>query len=265
MANIESNVEFPNQLPVPPIDMVMPETPNLVFTVLNFVVLGIVAAMLLRSSFRQWTPIPILFLVGGMLAYVTEPFFDMMVGAWYPQHGTDSFLRAFNVRVPVWVIGPWGFYIGGQAYLVYMKFFHGMRSDWLWKMFPIFWITNVMFEIPGLQLGVYTYYGPQAFKIGGFPLWMGVANACMPILIGAVVYSIRSFLTGPRAWLLVPMMPMLAVASGGTIGWPMWFALNSGFTETGTMIVTGVVVAQACLMITIVNHFLAKDKAVAIS
>jgi hypothetical protein len=234
--------------------MVMPALPNLIFTILNFSILFIVACFLLRSCFRQGTPQPLLFLIGGMISYVTEPFFDLMVCAWYPEIGTDSFLRAFNVSVPTWVIAPWGFYIGGQAYWVFRKFTEGMTASTLWKLFPIFWFTNVAFEIPGLQLGVYTYYGPQAFKVFGFPLWMGMANATMPIVIAAVAYALRDFLSGPRVWLTVPLVPMAGLAAGAGVGWPMWFALNSGMTETGTMLATIPVFGFACLVLLIITH-----------
>ena len=70
--------------------MVMPVVPNMIYAVLNGVILVIVAGYLIRASMRLGTPIPILFLIGGICGYVTEPLFDHLVLAWYPQAGAAS-------------------------------------------------------------------------------------------------------------------------------------------------------------------------------
>ena len=108
-----------NQFPTPPVEMVMPQTANQIFTVANLAILAIFAIVLGRECVRSRSPLPILFLLGGMLGVFTEPFFDLMVCAWYPQVNSElSVVHAFNVAVPIWLIAPWGFYIGGQAYYV---------------------------------------------------------------------------------------------------------------------------------------------------
>ena len=80
---VEIMASLPNQFPVPPVDMLMPQLLNLIFTMANFSILLVVAIFLLRSCKRDNTPLPMLFLFGGMFGYIT-----------------DSFLRAFNISVP---------------------------------------------------------------------------------------------------------------------------------------------------------------------
>ena len=245
---------LPSQFPTPPVDMVMPELANTIVTIANFSVLVIVAIFFLRTCSRLKTPLPILFLIGGAIGYLTEPFIDLMVLVWYPEIGTNSFLRLFNVSVPIWVLAPWSFYIGGQAWWVYKKFSEGMTIETLWKFFPLFWVTNVMIEIPALQFDLYTYYGPQAFKVFGFPLWMGFANACVPILTGGVVYLLRDYLVGPRIYLTPLFVPLCALTAQACVGWPMWFTLNSGASETATMIATIPALGFACLLISVIGY-----------
>lgn len=238
------------QFPTPPVEMVMPALANQIFTIANLAILALFAIVLGRESVRSKSPLPILFLLGGMLGVFTEPFFDVMVCAWYPQVNSGlSVVHAFNVEVPIWLIAPWGFYIGGQAYYVYRALVRRMRPTTLWLLFPIFWFTNVAFEIPGLQLGVYTYYGPQSFKVFGFPLWMGLSNAVMPITIAVVIYALRPILVGRRVWLALPIVPLAGLAGGAAVGFPMWWALNSGAGTAATLLATFVVFAIACLLL----------------
>ena len=124
------------------------------------------------------------------------------------------------------------------------------------------WFTNVAFEIPGLQLGLYTYYGPQAFEVFGFPLWMGLANALMPITIGASIYVLGDFLSRKswHVWLAIPIVSASGLAGGAVVGWPMWFALNSGYGVAGTQIATGVVLAFAVLIVYIMTTMLCRDQ-----
>jgi hypothetical protein len=239
-----------NQLPTPPLDMVMPQLANQVFTVANLAILAIFAVILGRECVRFRSPLPILFLLGGMLGVFSEPFFDLMVCAWYPQVDSGvSIVHAFNVEVPIWLVAPWGFYIGGQAYYVYRALVRGLHPTKLWLLLPIFWFTNVAFEIPGLLLGVYTYYGPQAFTVFGFPLWMGLSNAIMPITIAVVIYAIRPILVGYRVWLALPIVPLAGLAGGAFVGFPMWWALNSGAGSAATLPATFAVSAIACLLL----------------
>ena len=94
--------------------------------------------------------------------------------------------------------------------------------------YGLFWLANFALEMPGLNLGIYQYYGDQPFKLFGFPLWMAMTNAVMPLLGGALLNLFKDVLTGPRVLLAIPMMPMVTGMPQIAIGWPTWLALNSG-------------------------------------
>jgi hypothetical protein len=228
-------------MPTPPIDMLMPVQANFWFTVIAYSVFAVVIIVMLRRSIKDSSILPLCFLAGGTLSFLTEPFFDVVVCAWYPSLNTTSFYSAFGVSIPLWLIPAWGIYMGAQTFYVYEAFKKGISFGRLIVLFPIFWLTNVSFEIPGLLLGIYTYYGPQPLKIFGFPAWMGMSNAIMPIIIATVFYVLRAHISGARALLIVPMYPGISIAAGGIAAWPMWLTLNSGFTATQNIITTGVV------------------------
>lgn len=247
-------------MPIPPYDMLMPAQANLWFTVIAYLCYFVVAGLLVRKSVADSTVVPLCFLLGGSLSFLTEPFFDIVVCAWYPNLNTPLYYTAFGVSVPLWLIPAWGIYMGGQTYLVFESMKSGVSPSRLFALFPIFWLTNVSFEIPGLLLGIYTYYGPQAFKIYGFPAWMGMSNAIMPIVIATVFYMLRSHFTGPRALFMIPLYPGVSVAAGGIAAWPMWLSLNSGFSAQANAVVTCVVLGLCLLTLQVCGRLVSTTK-----
>ena len=115
--------------------------------------------------------------------------------------------------------------------------------------YGLFWLANFALEMPGLNLGIYYYYGDQPFKLLGFPLWMAMTNAVMPILAGAVLNLFKDVLTGPRVLLAIPLMPMITATPQIAIGWPTWLALNSG---GGPMVTHAAALVSLGLSITVV-------------
>jgi hypothetical protein len=216
-----------NQIPVPPVDMVMPSI-NSVVALANFGVLAVVAVLVAREARRTQSWVPLLILLGAALASLQEPIYDIVGAVWYPEHGTVAFNRAFNVSIPLWLIPGYAWYIGGLGNFMYRKMQRGALHRPLWQYYLLFWLANFALEMPGLNLGIYRYYGEQPFRVLGFPLWMAVTNALMPLLIGSLFNRLRGILVGPAALLAVVLVPMVVGAAQIAAGWPTWLALNSG-------------------------------------
>lgn len=217
-----------NQIPVPPVDMIMPGTANDVIAIINYAVLAIVAFLMLRDGRRTRSLLPLFCLLGGMVAFLMEPIYDIVGSVWYPQYGQTPLFRAFNYSIPVWMQPAYAWYIAGQGYWMYKKFQAGLRVAQLWRLYALFWISNMLLELPGLMLGIYYYYGPQPFKFFGFPLWMAMTNSLMPILLGITFLSLREVLSGRRVWMTAPLVPMVIGTCQIAAGWPTWLALNAG-------------------------------------
>ncbi len=217
-----------NQIPAPPLDMIMPATANNTVAIANYSVLLVVAILMLRDGRRTRSLLPLFCLIGGAASSFMEPIYDVVGNVWYPEHGQTPIFRAFNYSIPLWMLPAYTWYIVGQGYWMYKKFQQGMRPGQLWRFYFLFWLSNLVLEVPALALGIYVYYGPQPFKVFGFPLWMAMTNSLMPILLGAAFYSLRNIFSGVRAWLAVPIVPMGVGAAQIMAGWPTWLALNSG-------------------------------------
>jgi len=217
-----------NQIPVPPVDMLMPKTANVAVAAINYTALVIVTVIMLRDGKRTQSWLPFFCMLGGVFSFLMEPIYDIVGSVWYPQYGQTPLFRAFNDSIPAWMLPAYAWYIGGQGYWMYKKFQSGLQVDQLWRFYALFWLSNLVLELPGLNLGIYQYYGAQPFKLFGFPLWMAMTNSLMPIVLGAAYHSFSDVLKGKAVWLAAPMLPMAIGFSQIAAGWPTWLALNSG-------------------------------------
>lgn len=217
----------PNQIPTPPIEMVMPPV-NSVIALICYVLLGAFTLWTLYECRRTRSPVTILMLIGGTLAIAQEPLLAHIGSFWYPDIGPAPVMRVFNVSIPLWAVAAYGLYVGGLSILVYRKMVVGMTAKSLWIAYFSIWVFNIGLELPGLSLGIYRYYGDPPFNFFGFPLTWAITNSAIPMLASAVMVGFKDFLTGPRLLLIVPLMVMIGMAAEGATGLPTWLAMNSG-------------------------------------
>jgi hypothetical protein len=218
---------LPNQIPMPPVDMQMPVMANNAYIVITYAIFLIVLILFIKEARKNRSPIPLLALLGGAVSFVLEPFFDIVALVWYPQYGQTPIFRAFNYSIPFWMLPAYALYMGAQGYWVSILFKKGLTSKALYVLFFAFWVTNAIVEMPGLALGIYTYYGDQPFRLFGFPLWMAMTNSVVPILIGVSLYSLERYFQGYRTLLVIPMIAMTIAAAEAALGFPVWLTLNS--------------------------------------
>lgn len=250
---IAPGMVLPNQIPAPPTDMVMSPWYDPILY-LNWVVLALVALWIVREARSSRSLVPILILAGAALSCLQECIFDVMVLVWWPQVGPAPLYRFLNISVPVWMLAAYPWYIGGQGYWMYKQLQKGMTTAQIWKLYFFAWAANLFLEIPPLQIGsIYTYYGDQPLQLLGFPVWMAMTNSLMPILMAAMLYALRDILTGARAFLIVPLVPMAVGAAQITAGWPIWLALNSGKGYAATVPAAFVTLAMSLMIVYLVS------------
>jgi hypothetical protein len=223
-----------NQIPLPPVEMVMPPI-NTFVAVANFVLLIGVTVWVAMESRRTRSAVPLLILAGAALTSLQEPIYDIVGAVWYPDHGTVAYIRAFNVSIPIWLIPGYAWYIGGLGNYMVKIVRQGVTRP-LWQYYFVFWVANFALEMPGLNLGIYRYYGDQPFRVLGFPLWMAVTNGLMPLMIGVIFNGLRDTLVGPKGLLTLVLVPMVVGATQIAAGWPTWLALNSRVGVAGASV-----------------------------
>jgi hypothetical protein len=125
----------------------------------------------------------------------------------------------------------------------------GARAIWL--TFVGWGVADLLFELPFLQWGMYTYYGDQPFTVAGFPVHWVFMNGTVPVIAGVLMYvmadrwpfgqgseSLRVAAAPALAsgMLLVPMAPVATVLHADVAPWvPEVAALASIAISLATM------------------------------
>jgi hypothetical protein len=217
-----------NQLPAPPVDMVMPFA-NDVYSIATLVSLALFAAWTIYQCFRDKSPILLLILIGGVLCFLQEPIMDHVGAVWYPYiNQSFTVFRAFNVSVPLWVVPGYGLFVGAVSVVLYRKMMAGMTATQLWKFYFVVWLLDLLLELPGLNLGTYIYFGHAALSVFGFPMTWAMTNTCIVFLTAALLVSFKDFFVGPKLLLIPVVVTMANGAAQASAGYPVWLTLNSG-------------------------------------
>jgi hypothetical protein len=235
-------------LPIPPVDMVMPAGPQLVFLIGNGLVCMVAAIAAERYRRRTGRPVGFLLLLAGMATVVNEPVVDILGLCWFAANGAIPLFKAWGVTIPAFMLPVYCWYVGGQALFAYASIERGVTTAGLFRLYGWFALVNVLLEVPGLNLGIYAYYGQQPFELLRFPLWWPICNALMPIVMAALTFRLLPHLSGAGCLLIVLLGPMAAGMTNGAIAVPVWVALNGGAPLWGTSLAA---VVSLCLGLTL--------------
>jgi hypothetical protein len=216
----------------PPQHFAINTTREAIFTYAQILPVGFCVAAAMRFLHRRRDPALLFCMLGALLACFVEPILDLTTNVWLgsPAQGQWAAFNTLGHPFPLWTLGSYTWYVGGEAFLVYhlltRRGFDQARRQ-MWLCFSFFVITDMALEIPGLALHVYAYYGPQALKILRFPLFWTAANSAIPVILGSVLYLIRPRITGWRNIVIVPLVPIVSGGVWGAVLFPVANAQNA--------------------------------------
>jgi hypothetical protein len=245
--------------PAPPIEMVMPATPQTIFIVANLAVCAAAFAYAEYHRRRSGTAVGYLLLLAGAATVINEPVVDVLGLCWFADRGSIGLFKAWGVTIPIFMLPVYCWYVGGQALVAYSGIGAGLTSPRLFKLYATFAAVNVALELPGLNMGIYAYYGRQPFEAFGFPFWWPICNALMPIVMATLVYKLLPYLSGFRGAWVILLGPMAAGMTNGAIAIPVWVALNSGVPLWGTSLAALVSLGLGLTLAFLVTRIVAVD------
>jgi hypothetical protein len=248
----------PRALVLPPVDMIMPHGPQMAFIIGNALLCVIAAIAAERYRRRTGSVVGFLLLLAGAATVLNEPVVDILGLCWFAANGAIPLFKAWGVTIPVFMLPVYCWYVGGQALIAYAAIERGVRATELLRLYGLFALVNVLLEVPGLNLGIYAYYGRQPFELLRFPLWWTICNALMPIVMAALVFRLLPYLAGARSLLIVLLGPMAAGMTNGAIAIPVWVALNSGAPLWGTSLAGLISVCLGLILALLVSRIVAR-------
>ena len=212
----------------------MPAAPQTLFIVANIAICAAALAYAELHRRRSGSVVGFLLLLAGAATVINEPVVDVLGLCWFADRGSIALFKAWGVTIPIFMLPVYCWYVGGQALLAYIAISAGATTQRLFRLYAIFAAVNVALELPGLNMGIYAYYGNQPFEAFGFPFWWPVCNALMPIVMATLALKLLPYLAGFRRPLVILLGPMAAGMTNGAIAIPVWVALNCGAPLWGT-------------------------------
>lgn len=238
----------------PPTSMTMPAVGQTIFMIFVHIPWVVLFGYALHALIRHHSPVPLLFLAGGVFATFFEPIVDVLGMCFFPRDGQWIGLTSFDRPVPIFMWAVYSWFVGGQAFLWWRSMRRGtLTRGMVWRMWLLTWVVNAVLETPGLLMKVYTYYGKQPFDFWGFPLWWPAVNATMPLVAAYAAYRLWPHLTGWRVLAIIPIVPMADGLANGAIAWPIWTALNTGAGYVVTYLAGAVTIGLGCLVVWVIG------------
>jgi len=251
----------------PPLDRVANPTTQWIVLALAGTAFICATAVALREWRRRGTPLLLLALVGGAIATLMEPMYDLVTRLYMYEKGAYLLFTIGGRGIQLWAPLGYGVYIGICVYVFYRLALDEQttRRAYWWAV-GVIMVLNLLIELPATRMGLYEYYGPQAFNITGFPLYWLLSNIAGSMAAGILFAKLPSLIEGPRILSVVLLVPSCFVAGEVFIQWPAFAAVGmdgSGYllTYTGALISIGIGVFVLRFMANLISPRVASDLA----
>lgn len=239
--------------PRPPLQAVVPATAQTVADVAWGALALICLAYVVAEWRRTRSPLPLVLLIGGAIAYLNEPIVDAMGLVWHPRLNQERVLNTLG-PLPLWGLFCYIVFFGAGTYVLFRLMRRGVARRQFWAGAAGLMTINLAIEIPLLPTHLYYYYGyhQQPMTVGHLPLFWLFLNVGGPVLAAAVLVAGERFFTGPRL-LLAALVPMTSYAAFSlAAGWPIFSALHS--PHLAQVFVWGAAVLSIALSATILDR-----------
>lgn len=249
-----------NPVPQPPADM-MDMSPVLQeqFLMMQYLPVALTAALCIWAAYKHKSLVPVFLFLGGGLAYLAEPLVNVLGLVWFPPNGIQAVWESIGRPVPLFGFLAYAWFLGGMAVLVYDRMTKGITMLGLWKLYGILVIVECLLEIPGLNIGAFTYYGPQPYVLFKFPVWFAFCNAAGPMVAGALVYRMLPHIKSYLQPITIYAVPFSNAAVMFAAGLPLYFFMNRSASLAVTHIAGAVTIATACFFVYMVTLAAGKD------
>lgn len=251
----------PLNQPMPPLEStVMPAAAETMFTFVTGIPMVIVFVIGVVHVVKGKGPLLLLCFLGGLLAASAEPVVDTLSGLYFPYSGQNTAFSNFGRPIPWALVFAYPWYVGGQGYLAYQQFAKRVSGKRIWQMWGLFAVTNALVETPGVLTGFHVYYGNQPLNFWGFPLWAAAVQSIMPMVVGALIYLLRSQVGDSwRLLFVIPLVPMADGLVNGGLDLPMWTTLGNDMSLGANYLGAALTIGMAALAVWLLTIMLGRN------
>ena len=187
----------------------MPQGPQLFFIIFNAAILIAAIVFVVSELRRRKDAVPLFIFIGAGLAIFYEPLGDMLVSALYPHQHQIVWINTFGRKIPLF-IGLLYFWYMSVPTLIFLRALEkGLTTRLVWTMYATTIAIATAYELLGVNLGAWLYYGEHAFQVFGVPLWAAFTYGGFCFVLCAGTDILLKVLDRSQQWLLIPALPLL--------------------------------------------------------
>jgi hypothetical protein len=152
---------------------------------------------------EERTPFYVLIVLAAMIGAFAESLYDTAFSLYfYSTHGMQTFYTAFGIPQPVWTHSGYAVLYAAPAVFIAQRIHTGrLRAEALYAWAGVELLMSCVFEITGINIGTYTYWGPHVLRIFHYPLVIGVLEAAQVMCFAVAASQLRRWATSPWALL----------------------------------------------------------------
>ncbi|MDB5968385.1 MAG: hypothetical protein JWQ90_835 [Hydrocarboniphaga sp.] len=249
------------RLPIPPVDAVYNHTVGF-WAAVVYLCFGLPVLLYALWHVRERKgQIMLLFMVGGCLCALVEPFADVLGACWHPEVEQPTVFSLLGRGIPPWVCIGYFVYFGAIAAANYLWFCYGITRKMIWIGFFTPVVVDIVMENLMLSHGLYYYYGNQPLDfIGWLPLWWPPINALGEFGGVVTVYLLMPHLKAWKLFLIPLISPTIDLVSYGLLAYPAITVVNNASLSPALTHVAGLwswLMAVVCVYL--ISFVLASD------
>jgi hypothetical protein len=142
---------------------------------------------------KERTPFYLLMVLAAMVAALAEPLYDRGFSLYfYSTHGMQRTITAFGVPQPVWAYSGYAVLYAAPAIYICRRIQQGkLTRRGLLAIAGVEFLMSCTFEIVGINIGTYTYWGPHVLRIFSYPVVIGILETAQVVCFGVAAAQLR--------------------------------------------------------------------------
>jgi hypothetical protein len=201
-----------------------------VLTFVSWALTIILLAVTIEMGRRERSPFYVLVVLAVMAGAFAEALYDVAFSLYfYSTHGMQTFYTAFDIPQPVWTHSGYAVLYALPAVLITYRIRRGLLTPralyaWAGAEFGM----SCVFEMTGINIGTYTYWGPHVLRVFHYPLVIGVLEAAQTICFAVAASQLRQRATSRWGLLaLFALFPATFFGANFGAGSPVIIAIHA--------------------------------------
>ncbi|MDQ1503534.1 MAG: hypothetical protein QOD57_1261 [Actinomycetota bacterium] len=201
-----------------------------------------------------------LLILAAMVAAFAEPLYDVAFSLYfYSTKGMHHTITAFGVPQPVWAYSGYAVLYAAPAIYINRKLQQGkLDRAGLVPVAGVILLMSCAFEMIGINVGTYTYWGPHVLRIFKYPVVIGVLETAQVVCFSVAAAELRQRSRSPLDLLaLLAVFPVTFFGANFGAGAPVIIGIHLGNPSTAIVtVLTLVSIGCAGLLIRLAASFL---------